>query len=798
MNNTDPMLENDMDKEIQIATATSRNVAKWRNQSMKISEFVEKLLSTTRTPETVAQYFAYPKSEQDNIKDVGGYVGGTLKNGSRSKHNVANRHIITLDADFADKGFIEKTKKVLSGLCFTLSSTHKHTEENYRLRLVVYPDRPMLPDEYLAASRILANRIGMDYFDDTTYDTNRLMYWPSTSSDGVFYAEHFQGDYIKVEDLLLEYGSNAEWKDANNWPQSSRETKNFDRLLKKQEDPLKKRGMVGAVCRAIWIHDAIMLHTGGAYSRGTNNRYTYVDGSSSNGLIVYDDKYAYSEHATDPATKQLCNAFDLIRIHKFGHLDKNSDTGTKAQSYKAMCEWAKEIPEVKLQLTKMEAEDNEDTETMFSEFVDADEKEESSREWLTKLDVADNGQILGTFLNAILIIENDEKLNKQMKFNDFAMRMEHSRSGEIWKSTDTYEIRKYLGAKYHVDFSENKVKHAIEYVAGKNRHHPIKEYLNGLEWDFEERVETLFIDYLGCEDNQYTREAAKCFLLAAVRRIYTPGYKFDSVPVLGGAQGIGKSSFFKILATRDDWFGELTTFDLKVAQEQMNGKWILELGELGATNKTQIEQQKAFISATSATVRPAYGDYPIEYKRQCVLTGTTNETEYLKDSTGNRRWWPIDSGLPEGVEINLTKLRENIDQIWAEVVFLHSIDETTLLSKEARELAQNKQHEKKEQDEWEGIINAWLKTEARKDRYDSEKIQQDDVFSCAEKEERDRTCVIEIWEDCLKMFGMPKPYDRKRIGAIMDNNKEFDKKTSIRFGTRYGRQRGWIKNDTPF
>ena len=88
--------------------------------------------------------------------------------------------------------------------------------------------------------------------------------------------------------------------------------------------------------------------------------------------------------------------------------------------------------------------------------------------------------------------------------------------------------------------------------------------------------------------------------------------------------------------------------------------------------------------------------------------------------------------------------------------------------------------------------------EARKDRYDSEKIQQDDVFSCAEKEERDRTCVIEIWEDCLKMFGMPKPYDRKRIGAIMDNNKEFDKKTSIRFGTRYGRQRGWIKNDTPF
>lgn len=121
-------------------------------------------------------------------------------------------------------------------------------------------------------------------------------------------------------------------------PQSSRETKKLDRLLKKQEDPLKKRGMVGAVCRAIWIHDAIMLHTGGAYSRGTNKRYTYVDGSSSNGLIVYDDKYAYSEHATDPATKQLCNAFDLIRIHKSGHLDKNGDTGTKAQSYKAMCE----------------------------------------------------------------------------------------------------------------------------------------------------------------------------------------------------------------------------------------------------------------------------------------------------------------------------------------------------------------------------------------------------------------------------------------------------------------------------
>ena len=145
-------------KEIQIATASTRNASKWRNQTIKLSEFVSKLLRTTRTPETFQQYLQLPKTEQDNIKDVGGYVGGVLKGGRRGKHDVANRHIITLDADFADASFIEKVKIRFSDLCYTLSSTHKHANNNYRLRLVIYPDRPMLPDEYLACARKLADK----------------------------------------------------------------------------------------------------------------------------------------------------------------------------------------------------------------------------------------------------------------------------------------------------------------------------------------------------------------------------------------------------------------------------------------------------------------------------------------------------------------------------------------------------------------------------------------------------------------------------------------------------------------
>ena len=273
-------------------------------------------------------------------------------------------------------------------------------------------------------------------------------------------------------------------------------------------------------------------------------------------------------------------------------------------------------------------------------------------------------------------------------------------------------------------------------------------------------------------------------------RVYEPGYKFDHVPVLGGRQGIGKTSFIEIMA-HHRWYSELSSFDPKIAMEETQGAWLVELNELGASNKSELEQQKAFISARSTRVRMAYARHAVEHRRQFVLIGTTNETEYLKDSTGNRRWWPVDCG---NSEVDLDALNEVVDQIWAEA---HDraivLGEEPHMSREALEIAGQMQSEKAESDDWDGLIAEWLQTKARTDRYDEGFEDLDANAIGAEWESRTRVCVPEIAEDCL---GIPSSkLDRRtrlRIARIMDTMSGWEKSKSIRFGSRYGRQKGWM------
>lgn len=779
------------DKEINIATANTREAAKWSNKTITIQDFAAKLATTVRTPETIDEYMAMPKAEQDAIKDVGGFVAGTLKGGRRDKASVANRSAMTLDADFADKHFLDAVSRELSDFNYTIYSTHKHSESRPRYRLVVVTDRPMLPDEYQAAMRKLADKVGIDYFDDTTYDVNRLMYWPSSSCDAPFYFKHNDKPFVGVDSLLAEYGS--DWRDASLWPVSSRETRDLTKRLKKLGDPREKKNLVGAVCRVYDIHRAIEEELSDVYRREKQDRYTFLEGSSTNGLVVYESVHAYSNHDTDPAGKQTCNAFDLIRIHKFGHLDEDAKFGTpvsKLPSYSAMREWATENKEVRGELVALKIND----EDVFDDFdeIETDEAKPAEENWQASLQIAENGTIKPTFLNATIILKNDEKINAIPAFNKFSSRVEIGRTGKMWDSEHSYKVRKHIGRKYDVDFPESKIEQAIEDRAHANAFHPVQEYLESVEWDGTPRLSGLFVDYFKCDDNAYTREAAKCCLVAAVARVYEPGFKFDSVPVIGGAQGIGKSTFIEMLARRE-WYGELTSFDPKIAIEETQGRLIVELNEMGATNRHDLEVQKAFISSRSTTVRLAYARHPAEYRRQFILMGTTNQSEYLKDSTGNRRWWPIESKIPYGESIDFGKLESEVDQIWAEAYTLYSIDdETTLLSKEAREIATSAQEEKRESDSWQGVIEAWLNEPAKTSRYDSN-TDFDNLDNSEEK--RDKVCCIEIWEDCLKMKGRElKRMDSNRITAIMNSLTDWEKaKSTMQFGNRFGKQKGWFK-----
>lgn len=782
------------DKDLQIAIASSRKAKTWPTKTMRLSALAAQLRDTTRTAETVEEYRAMPKAEQDQIKDVGGFVGGMLKGGSRKKESVANRQIITLDADFADSGFVDQVEAILADVCWTIYSTHKHTPRKPRLRLLVYPERPLLPDEYQAVARRLSADLGIDAFDDTTYDANRMMYWPSTSSDGQYVYKHNDAPFLDVEAVLGAYGPDEAWRDASLWPQSSRETKTLTRKLKKQQNPLEKKGIVGAFCRVVTIREAIEQYLTDTYAAArTADRYTYIDGSTSGGLVIYEDLFAYSNHGTDPAGGQLCNAFDLIRIHRFGDLDEIVSDNTpphKLPSYAAMAEWAAGIDGV--QQDRVQHSLIDDFGDGLSEGFDevSESEEEIDQSWLAKLQVTETGVVKTTFLNATLILKHDAKIRDLVRFNEFSHRMERANSGELWRSVDTYRVLKYIGRRYNCDFPEAKIEHAIEDRAHARSYHPVREYLEALEWDGQARVDGLFVDWLQADDNVYTREAAKCWCVAAVSRIMEPGFKFDSVPVISGPQGIGKTTFVSLLAK--GWYNDLPSFDPKIAAESMLGYWILELNELSATNRHDLEMQKSFLSAQSMTVRMAYARHPTEFRRQSVFIGTTNQTNYLKDSTGNRRFWPIDSAIPKGGAIDFEGLKAAVDQIWAEAFFLYQMGETALLSDQAKAIAIGQQEDKLEEDEWRGVILAWLDRDAAADRYDLHRMPEFE----SDSDPRDRVCVPEIWEDCLEQRGPVRRHDRLRIAAILDGLEGWERKATVRFGDRFGRQRGWIRMES--
>jgi putative DNA primase/helicase len=792
--------------EISIATGKSRFELKWRNRTMTVADFLDRLQNFTKTQETIAEFHAMAKAQQDEIKDQGGYVGGLLKGGRRSSNSVAHRSIVTLDMDHAGKiktdDILDKARDAWAGMAWVCHCTHKHKDTAPRLRFILFLDRPAFPDEYEAVSRKLAAKIGIELFDDSTYQHHRLMYWPSIPRDLSYLYVDYTRDYdnndlgfVPVDDVLSEYGEDGAWKDTSLWPLSQRQAGILKKHIEKQADPLSKKGLIGAFCRVYHpIDKAIEEFLPDVYRHEGGNRWTLVEGTSSKGLVVYEGgKFAYSNHATDPAANQLCNAFDLVRLHKFGELDADARPETpthKLPSFVAMEEWASDLKAVKIEIIKAVTDKFETVEE-----GGAQEVGEDPDAWMEKLHVNKNG-IKSIYYNIALILENDVQWRGKIWKNLFTTFKEKGKGGEMWRDEDTLAVRKELAEKYELDVSGVVATDAIDNVASLNTHHPVREYLLGLKWDGVKRIETLWIDYLGEEDNAYTRETALSWTQGTVRRALIPGYKYDWVPVLEGDQGVMKSTMIQILAKNPDWFGELNTVDGQKAVEAMKGRWIMELGEMELSNRHELEQIKAFISATETTVRLSYRREPGTYKRQCTFIGTTNQKEYLKDSTGNRRWWPliVSTQYRQGGEsINIKKLAENVDQIWAEAVHnFYDPDSTVLLSKEALKIAMQRQQDKMPLDEWRGIIGSFLNSPADVNRYEHAYNSTAGQFESNNTEPRDRVCVIEIWQDCLGMKGKPRKFDTNRIAGILDAFPDWERATTSRFGMRYGTQKRWI------
>lgn len=265
---------------------------------------------------------------------------------------------------------------------------------------------------------------------------------------------------------------------------------------------------------------------------------------------------------------------------------------------------------------------------------------------------------------------------------------------------DYVGLTAYLERAYGLT-SKERIIDGCQFVCKQNERNPVTEWLDSLVWDGELRIGTLAIDALGAEDNEYNREVERLFMLGAVTRAYEPGSKFDYMPVLVGPQGIGKSRYVSLLAHVPAWYSDnFNTIDGDAAVEKLRGLWIAEMAELLATKKArEIEAIKAFITSTKDVIRPKYARETVQRLRVCVFVGTTNNHDFLTDSTGNRRFLPVECGAEECNEWMFTDdAEEHVEQMWAEAVHVYKTEHPTLvLRADLREDAQRLQEEHTEE-----------------------------------------------------------------------------------------------------
>ena len=683
-----------------VSTGNSRMEKVWNGQEMELDTFRERISVTYTTSETVEQYRKMPKAKQDSIKDVGGFVLGRLRDGRRKKDSVISRSGLTLDMDYATPDIVEQLEMLFPFYCL-IYSTHKSTPEKPRLRLIVPLTREVTGDEYMAVARKVAEDIGIELFDDTTYEPSRLMYWPSTSCDGVFLFREIKGEFLDPDNVLARY---TDWHNTAEWPVSKRQEKVVAREVKRQADPLTKSGLVGAFCRTYSVQDAIEKFLPDVYQHSAMaGRFDYIPADSQAGVVIYEDKFAYSHHATDPACGKLLNAFDVVRIHKFGTLDAKADEDTdaaKLPSFQAMQEFAAQDDEVKRTLGR------EREQLAQFEFTSED------YDWQNALELDKQGKVKATLTNIATIIRYDPNL-QNIVFNEFkgtldvigSLPWQQVKPG--WSDADMANAKLYFERVYGI-WSPTKFKDALLAVVSAERtYHPVKDYLDGLAWDGVPRLDTLLIDYMGAEDTPYVRAVTRKTLCAAVARIYEPGIKFDSMLVVNGPQGMGKSTFYAILGK--DWFSDsLSIADMrdKTAAEKLQGYWILEIAEMNGIKKVDVETVKSFLSRTDDKFRQAYGTVVESHPRTNIIVGSSNsDNGFLRDITGNRRFWPVDvTGLGKHHPWELTE----VDQVWAEALNCYHAGEELYLKGDIAAEAYHRQLDAMESDDREGIIEEYL------------------------------------------------------------------------------------------
>lgn len=682
-------------------------------------DLVRRLKRPTVDKLTLPQFKALSEDAQLKRKNNGYFVGGQFRGGIRQKTHMRDRYLLTFDIDECTPELLAGLETGLCGLGdyeYVVYSTRKHSSAAPRVRIVLPLPEPLETDKFEPLSRIVAAKLdgSMKAVDPVSFRYAQYMYWPSVCTGEDFCFVHNRGDVLNAEAVLAEYG---DWQDYALLPRSDRE-RELRKAEAKAPDPREKNNLVGVYCRRNNIHETISEFLSDVYTAPeseadnvTPARYTYSKGSTTGGAVVHDDgQYLFSHHGTDPCGGKLVNAFDLRRIHEFGHLDEEAEEGTpvhKLPSYLALQEALKDDPEVRDELVQInygdtdgswdDIEDDSSPTGTTSEGPTASPEEAGeasdtavATDWMAGLDTDGNGFVKPSLPNLILILENGKIFKGCFGYDEFiqedvVLRAISSRKLNLhapgreagrWagRMTDHHltVIRAILESKrgkglsgWGLQVSDRNLLEAHRAVSRRNRIHPVRDWLGTLKWDGVPRVEKLWIKACHTPDNAYYRQTARMWLIGAVARVFEPGCKFDFAPIIEGRQGLRKSTMLSRLG--GTWYGETDgNFDDQQKYiESTQGVWINEFPELVQFSRSEVSSIKACISRQVDVCRMAYARFKQAFPRQHVSGGTTNERHYLKDKTGNRRFWPIPCG---DQQINTGWIARKREQIWAEAV----------------------------------------------------------------------------------------------------------------------------------
>lgn len=608
------------------------------------------------------------------------FIAGTLTERAskgnrylRNNSSLIHRTLIVLDFDNINvdaETFKQAVHAGLAEFSYYLYPTKSHTPENPRYRLIVKPERNFIQAEHKPLIREIESRIGIktgDNANETWSQMNGLPVAIGITEDDFrasCVVNHGEPYPINVEIIKDE-------------PESAHRIE----IVKSIPDELSHAIMKNYVSK-----EAFHLHDRANYL----SALMVIVNATQTGEISIEDGKSFAEMLACGNPEWAENNIN----------DFKRELKTVVRTDKTFMEKFDYYGEVK------------NLDSTLTEYA----RETGLDDWKENLirNKKEPYNVIRNIKNLELMILHDENLKDILMYNEFAQVVEKAKMFPWEQSYNQYltdddlgELKIYLSKKYGVEYGKENLFDVTLSVAKRSSFHPIKSIFEVTQWDGVERAETIFIDYLGADDNEYMRLVAKKWLVGAISRIYQAGIKFEIVPVITGKQGAGKSTLASKLGGKF-FSDDLKDMKSKDSKEFLRGSWIIELGELSAMKNSETEEIKAFISSTKDRYRPSYGRITNDYPRTCVFIATSNDNRYLKDMTGARRFFPVPVDAQERNKDVFTLDAETVHQIWAEAFTFYNAGETCYFTKEQEKLAEPYRDDATEEDAVTMAIHEYL------------------------------------------------------------------------------------------